>query len=125
MKGDPEAGKISRELTARLRRLAPQQKVRAIILLRFDEPGVAHRRQSQAERQATIDSVRRSAENALPEIDQILGRFEGKRLTEDIDALGGIPIETVSAGITALATSEHVKAILEDQTISSLHGLRH
>jgi hypothetical protein len=36
------------------------------------------------------------------------------------NALGSIPVETTARGIAALAASEHVKAILEDQPISLL-----
>jgi hypothetical protein len=65
-----------------------------------------------------IDDNRKSAEAALPDIDGILKRFNGKRLATSPDALGCIPVETTAAGITALAASERVKAILEDQPIS-------
>jgi hypothetical protein len=79
------------------------------------------RRPSRVSRQATIAIIRQSAEPALLEIDRILERFDGQRLAASADALGCVPIETTAAGITALAASEHVKAILEDQPISLLH----
>jgi hypothetical protein len=41
----------------------------------------------------------------------------GERLTDDVDVLGSITVETTAEGIKALAASEHVKAILEDQSI--------
>ncbi|SRR5712692_7188798 len=117
--------KISREFAARLDRFGPQQKVRAIVLLRTKETGVAPtRRRSRVNRQATIEAVRQSAEQALGEIDGILARFDGRRLA-DVNALGSISVETTARGIAALAASEHVKAILEDQPISLLARPEH
>lgn len=121
----PQKPKISREFTARLDRLGPQQKVRAIVMLRTkDAGGVATQRRSRANRQATIEAIRQSAEQALVDIDGILARFKGKRLA-NVDALGCIPVEATAPGIAALAASEHVKAILEDQPISLLAGPDH
>src|SRR5262245_4365412 len=110
--------KISAEFAARLARLEPQQKVRAIVLINIDTAsGAVGRRQSHAERQAAIQAVRASAEQALGDIDTILERFDGERLASRPDALGSIPVTTTPAGVQALAASERVKAILEDQRI--------
>ena len=112
--------KINREFAAQLDRFSPQQKVHAIVLLRTKDGGTAApQRRSRGDRQATIEAIRQSAEQALEEIDGILERFDGKRLA-DVNALGSIPVETTARGIAALAASEHVKAILEDQPISLL-----
>jgi hypothetical protein len=116
-----QKAKISPELTARLARLAPRQKVRVILVLRTEDTGKDLRqRQSRAEREAAIDAVRKAAEPALIDIDRILERFDGKRLAVDVDALGCIPVETTATGITELAASGRVKAVLEDQSISLL-----
>jgi hypothetical protein len=53
----------------------------------------------------------------LPDIDRILKRHRGKRLKSEIDALSAVPVITTAAGIDALTTSAHVKAILEDQAL--------
>jgi hypothetical protein len=74
----------------------------------------------RSERRAAIAATREAAESSLPDIDQILQRFGGKRLASHIDALGCISVEATAAGIAALAGSEHIKAILEDQPISLL-----
>src|SRR5712692_1091702 len=117
--------KVSREFAARLDQLRPQQKVRAIVLLRTKDAGTAAtQRRSRTNRQATIEAVRQSAEQALGEIDSILERFDGRRLA-DVNALGSLPVETTARGIAALAASEHVKAILEDQPISLLARPEH
>ena len=117
--------KISREFSARLARLEPRQKVRAIVLLRTEDARTPMgKRQSPDERKATTERIRQTAETVLPAIDQILDRFGGRRLAEQVNALGSIPVEATSAGIDALAASEHVKAILEDQSISLPEGRR-
>jgi hypothetical protein len=112
-KDDPQAPKISREFKSRLDRLDPEQRVRAIVMLQVP-------RQSGRGRQAVTESVRRAADMALPEIDSILERYDGKRLSDRVNALATISVETTPAGIHALADSEHVRAILEDQAIASL-----
>ena len=118
--------KISAQFKARLDRLEPQQNVRAIVVLRTKDAGaMPTRRQSLAERQAAIEAMRKAAEPVLTDIDRIIERFGGKRLTLGVNALGSIPVETTASGINALATLDHVKAILEDQPISLLHNPRH
>jgi beta-phosphoglucomutase-like phosphatase (HAD superfamily) len=120
-----QSGKISEEFAARLSHLDRDQKVHAIVILRTNEDGViSTRRKSREERQAAINAIRESAQSALPAIDEILERFNGKRLATGVNALGAIAVETTASGITALAASELVKAILEDQTISSLQTLK-
>jgi hypothetical protein len=57
----------------------------------------------------------------MMEIDRVLARFGGRGLAERVDALGGLPVETTPAGVRALAATEGVKAILENQTVSLLH----
>ena len=119
--GNPRHNKISSEFAARLTHLAPNQKVRAIVMLTAQgPPGLRGRRQSDTERQTTIETMRKSAAQALGNIDDILQRYEGKRLTDNPDALGSIPIEIIPAGIDALAASEWVKAIIEDQEIKPI-----
>jgi hypothetical protein len=113
--------KIGSRFAETLGHLGPGQKVRAIVLLRSDHStGTAGRRGSSHQRQAAIEAARRASEPGLREIDKILERHRGTRLATHADALGSIPVETTAAGVSALASSEHVKAILEDQPISLL-----
>ncbi len=115
--------KISREFSRRLDRLQPRDKIRAIVLLRAEGNGAARaNRPSRDERRARAELFSRSAEAALPEIDHILERFDGHRLAEHPDAVGAIPVETTADGVIALADSDCVKTILEDQTISPATG---
>ena len=112
---------ISRELAVKLKGLPPKQTLRAMVMLRTDENGVSKAdRSSRQEREATIQRVREASRSALPEIDLILTCHHGKRLSDDVDALGSITVETTAEGIKELSASEHVKAILEDQPIFQL-----
>ena len=110
--------KISPAFAARLARLRPGQTIRAMVLLRGnDTEKRTTRRQSRAERKAAIEARKQAAEEALHDIDGILEDLGGQRLADHPDALGSIPIETTAAGIDALAESDQVTAILEDQAI--------
>lgn len=114
--------KIGPGFAARLLGVRPGQQIRATVVLRLHEAGeVAARRQSRAERHAAINALRKEMAPALAELDRILERHHGKRLTSELDALGSVPVETTLAGITALAASECVKAILEDQPVVQVH----
>ncbi len=118
--GHPPSGKISQEFSARLARLKPTDKIRAVVLLRLPETNgkSSGARPTREERRAAIDSVLSSASVGLREIDEILKCFNGRRLSEQPSALGTIGVETTAAGISALTESDHVKAVLEDQALS-------
>src|SRR5712691_6824363 len=121
--GKQKAGnpKFSPQFAKRLDRLKPEDTVRAVVLLCLPElVPTPDRRPSRAERQAALAAVRRSAEAGVSAVDAILDRAGGQRLSPSAGVLGSLAVETTSAGIEALAESEHVKAILEDQEISSL-----
>lgn len=120
-KHDPGRAKLSPQFAKHLARLKPGETIRAIVLLRLPELSPApDRRQSRAERQATLAAVQRSAEVGVSAVDAILNRAGGQRLSPRANVLGALAVETTPAGVDALAASEHVKAILEDQEISPL-----
>ncbi len=48
-------------------------------------------------------------EPVLAEVDKILERHNGRRLADEVDALGSVSVETTVAGIPALAASDYVK----------------
>ncbi|MBO0857269.1 MAG: hypothetical protein J2P21_02215 [Chloracidobacterium sp.] len=108
--------KISREFSRRLDMLQPRDKVRAIVMLRAEGNGGAGR-VFRADRQKLAEQFSQAAEAALPEIDQILERHEGRRMAERPSAVGAIPVETTVGGVIALASADCVKTILEDQNI--------
>lgn len=121
LKDEFRKNKISREFAARLSRLGPQQKVRAIVLFRLkDAKKPTSQRQSRADRQAAVEAMRESTKQALGDIDNILKCFGGHRLAKSPDALGSVSVETTAGGVNALAASEWVKAIMEDQAIYSM-----
>ena len=118
---DQRVQKLSPEFAARLARLSAKQRIRAIVMLRTPETGrTGGQRQSRHERRAQIEAIAQSNEKLLPEIDSLLARHEGKRLSAKADLMACIPVETTPAGINALAESEYVQSIFEDQAISLL-----
>lgn len=117
---DSQEPKISPAFNARLKQLDPEEEVRAIVLLCAALPGgPLESRPSKTARREKMRSIRDSLSGVLPDIDRILRRHRGKRLLSGIDALGAVPVVTTAAGINALAASEHVRAVLEDQGIYS------
>jgi hypothetical protein len=102
---------ISDGFEARLRRLKPESAVRAVVMLRRERPaaGVA--------RSTAVRRVRKSALATLGEVDAILERFGGTRLDVAPNALGYVVVETTPAGIRALADSEAVRGVVEDQPV--------
>jgi hypothetical protein len=123
VRDETESSKVSTAFRSRLASLKSQDKVRAIVLLQteYSEPVETRAR---GNRKAIIDATRKSAGEALPDIDDVLGKFGGKRLDQGVSALGSILIEATPAGIKALAELEQVKAIFEDQPISSLPRIK-
>lgn len=116
--------KLSPAFKSRLNSLEPTQKVKAVVVLETRNAASASEgRQSRTERKAALEAVRKSASAALPQIDKTLGLFDGQRLSAP-DVLGAIVVESNAAGIMALTESKYVKAILEDQPISTLKGKR-
>ena len=118
----PQDGKISPKFAARLGRLKPEAKIHAVLLLRGRETSrqASRTRPTSGQRRAAIEEIRGGARDAFKEIDEILHRFGGRRLSEKPSALGTVPIESNAAGITALVDSNYVQAILEDQQISQV-----
>ena len=115
--------KISSEFACRLKNLAPQQKVSVIVFLEVHNVGRRNNsRLSRAERRVAMEGIRNSAKQALDYIQKILQDFGGKELA-DPDVLGSVPIEITVAGVKALAASEAVKAVVEEQKIHPHHGI--
>lgn len=109
--------KISSEFACRLNNLAPQQKVYIIVFLKLENLDKPMSRQSRIERKAAMEGIRNSANQALGYIHKIIQDFGGKQLADNPDALGSIPVEISAAGVEALAESDAVKAVVEEQEI--------
>jgi hypothetical protein len=119
-RGHPPSGKISPEFAKRLGRLKPGDKLRAVVLLRSSETkgkasGV---RPTREDRQAALSNARSSASVALQEIDEVLERFDGRRLSDQPSALVTVAVETTASGISALVASDRVKAIMDGQPLA-------
>ncbi len=114
--------KISPEFEQRLAAREPSSTVQAVVLIASsiveDSPS---RLERVAKRREMREAVHAAAAMALPEIDQVLARFGGRRLADAVDAFGGLPVETTPAGIRALANTEGVRAILENQAVLPMH----
>jgi hypothetical protein len=125
MKARPQASshaKISPAFDKRLTSLAPDISVRAVLVLRSHvQPKKTDRRLTREERQAHIQTRRHAAQASLATIDTILQRLGGSRLSDQPTALGTITVETKPAGIFALAETDEIQAILEDQPLERLH----
>jgi len=115
----PHHGKISVALSARLAQSNPKQRLRTIIVLQTGPsvPRPAQSRPSKENRRDEIGRIQQSASQVMDDIDRILERFDGRRLSQPT-ALGTIVVESTPSGIAALSASDHVKAILQDQPIS-------
>jgi sorbitol-specific phosphotransferase system component IIA len=115
--------KISPEFAARLAQLDSQQKVRVIVLLQVEAAeNSTGMRLSRSERQIAMQTIRESAEHSLEAIGSIIKYFDGQLLAEHPDLLGSIPVEITASGVSALATSDAVKAVIEDQSIYRRHS---
>ena len=112
--------KISSEFACRLKNLAPQQKVSVIVFLSVDSGRRNNSRLSRAERRVAMEGIRHSGKQALDYIRKIIQDFGGKALA-DPDVLGSVPIEITAAGVKALAASDAVKAVVEEQKIHPNH----
>ena len=53
-------------------------------------------------------------------VDRLIEDFDGKKLATNPDVFGAIPIEITPPGIQALALSDAVKVIIENQKIYSI-----
>ncbi len=111
--------KISREFAARLEGRAPDEMVRAIVMLET-QPAArgAGRRALRTQRKKLTEAMQRSVEAAADDIAEVLEKFGGRQLGHRLDTLGSLAVETTPAGIKALSECPRVRGILEDQSLS-------
>lgn len=114
-----ETDKISNEFSAKLSQLSENEEICAIVVVKTEiSSGPMARRELRSKRREKIMEVKNSAKKALDEIDKILTKLGGKRLSNDVNSLGCITVKTTADGILSLASSTHVKSIMEDQQVS-------
>ena len=109
---------LSPHLRSRLVALSPTESVRVILAL--GERAAAElpaKRLTTEERNARIAATRKAAVAVFEDIDAILRVNGGRRLGDRPTALGTITVEATAKGVHALANSEHVAAILDDQPV--------
>jgi hypothetical protein len=105
--------KISPEFRSRLEALGATDQMRAILLLDVPSDRVATRRWSAEE-------ARTNTQPAFAEIDQTLSKFGGKRLSDRANPLGFVVVEAGRDAITALASLDRVKAVMENQSVNAI-----
>ena len=117
MINDSSKPKISPEFAARLNGYPPTAKVRVIVLLKSANQQNNSHRQTRQERKAAIKAMQDSVDRSWQTVDRLIEEYKGKKITSKPDAFGSIAIEITPPGIKALALSDAVKAIIENQKI--------
>lgn len=114
--------KISSQFRSRLSKLAPNETIRALVLVNTPERSENSKRPTRQQRRDRIAAIQTAAETAVPKIDEVLARHGGQRLSENVNALGFISIQATNKALLAVAQLDQVKSIIEDQPISLLHS---
>jgi hypothetical protein len=111
--------KIDKAFAARLQKLNPDQMIRAVVLLNLshdkNEPLGSTK---GGQRSSAAEAVTRQARESLSSVDLVLREHGGHRLSENPNLLGAIAVEATRDSIHALASSDDVRAVLEDQPLS-------
>ena len=113
----PHSGKISDEFADRLAALPSGHQVRVVVLPAPYLVGSNGARVRGDARQAILREARTRTEETFAEIDALLAKVGGRRLTESGNALGFIVVETCPDGIAAIADLGWVGTVIEDQAI--------
>ncbi len=116
----PVSPKISPTLAERMAMMQPTDVIRAIVLLRIAPPtrSIGHRL-TQAERKETLVRMKEANQEILRTLEPLFRRH-GVKLLDDGTPLsfGVLPVEGTLCAIQALAESEHVKAIIPNQSVT-------
>ena len=112
--------KLSKEFAGRLAVIPADKTLCAVVLLRTKERRGASQRQTSTQRRAAIDALRKTGRPVLVDMDQILAQCGGRRLDDDVTALGTVAVETTPTGIKSLANLKDVRTVLEDQNVAFL-----
>lgn len=96
----------------------PGQTVAVLVALNLEVPDVSSRdRNLMTRRSRVVRCLAKASRPALTEIDRILDQYGGRRLAK-VSALGTVPVQVKPAGVSALAKSKFVKAVLHDQPVT-------
>ncbi len=107
--------KISPEFAARLGRVAANEQLRVVVLLRPNVPPAPR----SAVRSAAVVAARESMTSAVRDVDTMLLRHTGRR-ESSVDVLGSLRVTATPDAIEALAGLRAVRAIFEDQPVRPL-----
>ena len=114
---DAVPAKVSQSLAERLPSLGPTELARVILLLGAPTEGRSPSGRRNGQRADNVESIRAAARPALTSIDEALATHGGRRLSEDIDALGTVSVDATPAAVSALSSLSGVRAVLDDQPL--------
>ena len=63
-------------------------------------------------------SINAACRPVLVDMDEVLAKWGGRRLDDEVSALGTVAIEATPAGIKILANLKDVQTVIEDQNVS-------
>jgi hypothetical protein len=99
--------KISSEFAARLSRMKSGEMIRVIVFLKTETQGT----------KKSPQEIQQIVENRLDNLRPIVTKYQGEFLNPHPNIFGSIGVNITVAGVYALAESESVKMIVEDQAI--------
>jgi hypothetical protein len=112
--------KLSQEFATRLASIPADERLHAVVLLKTSEQRSASHRQTPRQRRAAIGALREACRPALIDLDQVLAKWGGRRLDDEVSALRTVAVEATPAAIRILANLKGVQTVLEDQSVSLL-----
>lgn len=115
------ANKISTEFARRLEQMHPDEMVRAFVVphREYEQSRMAVRPDRELRRER-VRAMQGEVAERLREVDAILARFGGRRLTTEVNALGIVAVEATARALQMIAEAEWVGALLENQRVGVL-----
>ena len=105
-------------LAARLASIPADETLHAVVLLETSEQSSAPHRHNLRQRRTAIGALRIACRPVLVDMDEVLAKWGGRRLDDEVSALGTVAIEATPAGIKILANLKDVQTVIEDQNVS-------
>lgn len=118
--GNLRPSKLSKEFAARLDSTPAHEKLYAVVLLEARHERTRSHRHKSRQRRVAVGALRKACGPVLVKLDEILSNCGGRRIDDEVSALGTVAIEATPAGIKKLARLRDVKSVLEDQNVSLL-----
>ena len=109
---------LSEEFAARLASIPADETLHAVVLLETSEQSSAPHRHNLRQRRTAIGALRIACRPVLVDMDEVLAKWGGRRLDDEVSALGTVAIEATPAGIKILANLKDVQTVIEDQNVS-------